>query len=395
MRALICVSLLGVAIVFFSFSQEAPKAVAAEWKKHIITEKQTVIVSIAPADYNQDGKVDVISSFHGKAILYKAPNWEPEVIYNFPDKKLKAISCTSLDIDQDGDLDWVGGGAKGGVIWLENPGEEGKQWTARNVDSRINGLHHVMTADVNNDGKLDLLANNFTPNGELGDCSMWYETPTYPKQADQWICNIFAHKDAQGGSHYFGFGDIDNDGWNEIALGAKGKPFKNGNWFAYWKNPGKLEITRPWKKSVLLENETGATNVRIHDVNGDGKNDFIMSNGHGVGIFWLEAPSWTRHMIDPEMVSPHSLTSVDYDSDGDIDVASCGFGSQRVSVYYNDGKGNFQRRDIDLKQQSYDLQSIDMDGDGDLDLINAGRGSKNITWYENPHHSTPHLKKDK
>ena len=45
-----------------------------------------------------------------------------------------------------------------------------------------------------------------------------------------------------------GAGDIDGDGWKEIAVGAKGKPFVDGNWFAYWKNPGKDGVKGAWKK---------------------------------------------------------------------------------------------------------------------------------------------------
>jgi len=210
------------------------------------------------------------------------------------------------------------------------------------------------------------------------------ELPQKPTDESPWKPNVFANGDAKGGSHYFGFGDIDGDGWGEIAIAAKGKPFDNGNWFAYWKNPGAENLTSPWEKTPLLEDEIGATNILIKDINGDGKNDCFISNGHGVGIFWLEAPKWKKHDIDTTIESPHSLTTADYDNDGDIDLASCAFGSKRLSVYYNDGKGNFTQAKQDEDQQSYDLHTFDIDGDGDPDLLNAGRGNKNVAWYENP-----------
>ena len=74
----------------------------------------------------------------------------------------------------------------------------------------------------------------------------------------------------------------------------------------------------------------------------------------------------------------------DFDQDGDLDASSCGYGSERVMWYENDGKGNFTNHILDTNQQSYDLRSVDMDGDGDLDLLNAGRGTNNVAWYENP-----------
>jgi hypothetical protein len=90
------------------------------------------------------------------------------------------------------------------------------------------------------------------------------------------------------------------------------------------------------------------------------------------------------HTIDDEIQSPHSLTVADHDQDGDLDVASCGYGSEWVRWYQNTGKGAFKTHTLDSGQQSYDLRSIDMDGDGDLDLLNAGRGTRNVAWYENP-----------
>ncbi|MGJ8655964.1 MAG: FG-GAP repeat domain-containing protein [Akkermansiaceae bacterium] len=382
--------LFGIFLFFAPFSllmvkSDEAKNLPVTWKKHTIVDyKKGANTSVTAGDYNNDGKIDVISSYAGEVILFTAPDWKSTVIHELEKKGQKAISCVSLDVDQDGDLDWIGADAHAGAIWLENPSQAGVEWKARTVNDKLGGIHSIILADVNNDQRMDVLINNFKDQGKLAHSAMWYEVPEDPHEGEPWKANVFADGDAQGGNHYFGFGDIDGDGWGEIALGAKGAPFENGNWFAYWKNPGVEAVKQAWQKEVLLDREVGATNILIKDVNGDGKNDFICSNGHGIGIFWLEAPKWDRHNIDQEMECPHSLTAADFDGDGDLDVASCGFKSERVSVYYNEGNRKFNRVDIDDKQQSYDLHSVDIDGDGDLDLINAGRGTSNVVWYENP-----------
>lgn len=181
-----------------------------------------------------------------------------------------------------------------------------------------------------------------------------------------------------------GVGDIDGDGWKEIAVGTKGGPFADGDWFAYWKNPGPQALHEPWEKVILAKEQIAATNILPADVNGDGKVDWLASRGHGLGVIWFENPSWTIHDIDTEIEFPHSLTVADHDQDGDLDAASCGYGSELVMWYENEGQGKFTLHTLDVNQQSYDLRSIDMDGDGDLDLLNAGRGSNNVVWYENP-----------
>ncbi len=359
---------------------------AGEWKKHIVHEGQQTVTAVG-ADFTGDGKVDVITSAGGKSRLFVAPDWTEHVIHT--ELKLGAIHSEVMDVDADGDWDYTVTNAHDKPFWLENPGKEaalnGKPWTKRIIDHDIKGIHCMLKADVDNDGVDDLLINNFEPKGVLADSIAWFKIPADPKSADHWERHVFADKTARGGSHYFGFGDIDGDGWGEISAGAKGAPFEDGNWFAFWKNPGtKEKVGGAWEKVVLAENQIAATNVIPAEVNGDGKPDFIASRGHGHGVIWFEAPDWKIHEIDPDLKDPHCLTVSDLDQDGDLDAATCGYGSELVMWYENDGKGNFTHHQIDEKQGSYDIRTIDMDGDGDGDLLIAGRQSKNVVWYENP-----------
>ena len=337
-------------------------------------------------DANGDKDLDVIASFNGRVSLFIAPDWKTEVIlYRFASGGA-CIHSTTLDVDDDGDLDWAGTLASSHPFWLENPGKVEAQkgaWTPREIDPEITGIHCLLTSDIDNDGKDDLVINNFSPDKGLASSIAWFSVPKNPLRAKQWDRHVFADGDARGGSHYMGAGDIDGDGWKEIAVGAKGKPFADGNWFAFWTNPGKGDVKGKWKKTILAENQLAATNIFPGDVNGDGKVDWIATRGHGTGVLWFENPGWRIHEIDTEIKQPHSLTVADHDKDGDLDVASCGYESEWVRWYENDGKGNFRIHMLDHAQRSYDLRTVDMDGDGDLDLLNAGQGSKNVVWYEN------------
>jgi hypothetical protein len=72
------------------------------------------------------------------------------------------------------------------------------------------------------------------------------------------------------------------------------------------------------------------------------------------------------------------------DGDGDMDAATCAYGSQLVAWFENDGRGNFTTHIVGHNQEAYDIRAIDMDHDGDLDLLIAGRSSNNVVWYANP-----------
>lgn len=356
---------------------------ASDWKKHEVMNLGSNTSAVA-ADYTGDGKMDVITSFSGRVSLFVAPNWEETVLFRFPGSNTRCIHSETFDVDGDGDMDWIGSDARGKPFWLENPSDGTGAWAARIIDHDIRGIHCILKADVDSDGKLDVIINNFFPDGVLADSIAWFSIPKNVRKAEKWDRHVFADKTARGGSHYFGFGDIDGDGFGEIAAGAKGAPFEDGNWFAYWKNPGKDGVKGPWEKVILAENQLAATNILPGDLNGDGVMDYFASRGHSAGILWFEGPDWTIHEIDPDLKSPHSLTLADHDGDGDLDGASCGFESLKVMWYENDGKGNFTHHLLDDAQESYDLRTVDMDGDGDLDLLNAGRGTGNVAWYENP-----------
>jgi len=372
-------SLPAITLLSFVFTIPAP----AEWKKHLVAEPGHNNTAVA-ADFDGDGKVDVITSAAGKVSLFTAPDWRETVLHRFSGPGGGCIHSETWDIDGDGDPDWAGALAPGKPFWLENPGDGTGAWAARLIDPEIRGIHCLLKADVDRDGKFDLIINNFEPEGVLADSIAWFRAPKDLKKATQWERFVFADRDARGGSHYFGFGDVNGDGWGEIAAGAKGAPFADGNWFAFWTNPGAEGVEKAWKKTVLAENQLAATNILPGDLNGDGRVDFLASRGHSQGVIWFEAPGWKIHEIDPEMKSPHSLVLEDFDGDGDLDGATCGYESKVVAVYRNDGKGNFTREVLDENQESYDLRAVDMDGDGDPDLLNAGRASANVVWYENP-----------
>lgn len=359
---------------------------AQQWKKHVVMEQGHCNTAVA-IDANGDKLLDIIASFNGRVSLFMAPDWKQEIIiHRLHGGKGACIHSSTIDVDGDGDLDWAGAVADGHPFWLENPGKEEATrgaWIPRLIDPDITGIHCIRTSDIDNDGKDDLIINNFEPEQGLGDSMAWFSVPANPKNVPSWDRHVFADGDARGGSHYMGAGDIDGDGWKEIAVGAKGKPFADGNWFAYWKNPGKNGVKGKWEKVILAENQLAATNILPADLNGDGKLDWAATRGHSKGVLWFENPGWKIREIDPDIKQPHSLTVGDFDKDGDIDLASCGYESEWVRWYENNGKGVFRIRTIDDKQQSYDLRAIDMDGDGDLDLLNAGRASNNVVWYEN------------
>ena len=371
---------------------KVPKEQTSLWKKHVVvSDASSMINSVVADDFDKDGAVDVLSSYDGRVTLLKGPSWVPHTLHVFGPghsrnkPRTSCIHSCLMDVDNDGDLDFCG--SNNTVFWLECPANpfSGEPWTYRTVDDEILGTHCLITGDVDRDGRVDLIANSGRPPGKtaIPNSLTWLSVPQDVDTAPHWTRHVFAEQDAPGGSHYMSIGDINNDGRPDIASAAKGgEGFPGGEWFAWWAQPA--DATGRWVKHVLADNQPGATNIHSVHVNRDDQIDFVATRGHGSGVFWLKGPEFTIIEVDPDIIGPHCLATVDLDGEGDVDIATCGRDDDGTAVWYeNSGNGSFTRHLVGTNQGAYDLRATDMDGDGDLDLLVAGHGSNNIAWYEN------------
>jgi len=369
----------------------AAQAKEITWTKHVVAEKTTGANSINASDFDGDGHMDLISSHNGQVVAYRGPDFKPVSVHRFlplkPGQNARGgcIHACLLDVDQDGDMDFIGSNKT--VFWLECPDNpfDGHPWKYRNIDNEIKGTHCLITGDVDGDGTLDLIANSFATadKTKIPESITWQKVPADPKTAPNWERHVFAKGDAPGGNHYMGFGDVNKDGRPDIACGAKGGPgFVGGEWFAWWEQ-GK-DATKPWKKHMLSDTEPGATCIIPVDLDADGHVDYVASRGHGKGVLQFKGPDFKKIDIDPTINRPHCLVVGDIDADGDPDFATCGSLKDGVAAWYENDKGTFTKHVIGTDTSSYDIRLIDLDNDKDLDVLIAGHADANIVWFEQP-----------
>ena len=84
------------------------------------------------------------------------------------------------------------------------------RFRSQEIQSNFGVVYAVSTADMNKDGKLDVVAINPTQ-------VVWYENPT-------WTRHVLLDGVSKKDNVCFGTNDIDGDGVPEIALGADWQP---------------------------------------------------------------------------------------------------------------------------------------------------------------------------
>jgi len=280
-----------------------------------------------------------------------------------------------------------------GGVWYRNTGKPRTEMFERIVfDKALNAVHDLVLADLNADGRLDIVTMSDRNN------LRWYEIPRDPRQPWQ-------RHDIGAGVHAgVAVGDIDGDGDLDVA--------RSNAWFENEDGKG-----LKWKEHPLpFGKATGpypfGTRCVIIDMDRDGRRDLVMTENEirAGKIAWLQnvdgkGSEWKVHELKASDDVPrgayHSLAVADFDGDGDPDIftvemeAIPGDKPPRWYIWENvDGKAAqlVERVIFDGGLGGHEAVVADVDGDGDLDICsklwrprkdNANGGRNHADFLEN------------
>ncbi|MDD5687375.1 MAG: FG-GAP-like repeat-containing protein [Elusimicrobia bacterium] len=336
-------------------------------------------------DIDNDGLNDFVIMKRGVApglVWYKknGNNWDQKSI----DPDLLKLGCFSqpIDMDNDGDMDIVNMGdynePRG--YWWENPGPQAvvttTRWTKHIIKDDSTGLsvtwHDACLGDFDGDGALELAAWGRVYASGVTRLYLWdvpadvkTRTTIWPNPAT--IYTKSSAPECEG----MAITDIDLDGKVDIVGG--------GGWFKHVSG-----TTYQFNSIEPLESAVRGK-CAVGQIIKGGRPEVAFSAGDFTGFAaWYEstnaaATTWTKHIIDSNVVQAHSLKIGDLDTDGDNDifiaemsrVGTNSYPAARMTVYKNDGAASptFTATILTTGQNNHEDAIGDLNGDGRLDIL--------------------------
>ena len=216
----------------------------------------------------------------------------------------------------------------------------------------------VIAADLNSDARVDLASAN--QDGDSVSVLLGNGNGTFEEAVDYPVCRR---------AHELAAGDLDGDGRPDLAVACFG-----GSIVSVLLGNGDGTFHEP----VSYESGEAPHSIVIRDLDGDGKLDLAVAN-HGsddVGVLFGIGDGTFRDAVLYEVGSrPHSVRAGDLNGDGHPDLVTANDGSDNVSVLLGTRGGMF------AESVEYEAGSVpkgvavaDLDGDRNEDVVTANTG---------------------
>jgi hypothetical protein len=250
---------------------------------------------------------------------------------------------------------------------------------AQEIDPHVGNIcYAVTTADVDNDGKLDIVA-------VTEDAVVWFANPSWQKRTV--IKGTTERDNVCLQAH-----DIDGDGRVDFALGAAWRPTdtRGGGTIQWLRRDGE----GPWKV-FPISSEPTVHRLRWGNVFGNGRKQLVVAPlqgrgtkgpdwgaGQGVRVMVFTVPPdpakdpWPMEVAADSLHTIHNLQLVDFDDDGRDEVLLAAW--EGVFLLDRDSQGHWSKTQLGTGNQ----EAVPSKGSSEIKLGRLGDGRRYIATIE-------------
>ena len=316
--------------------------------------------------YDEPGKVNTgrVYVYHGSGAGLKAASWTPLAMGAFDLDQLGFSISSAGDVNGDGFADVLAGapgndqnGEDTGKAYLYYGSPDGMSpmpvWNAYGEEEEDSfGSSVAMAGDVNGDGYADLVVSAERYNSMRGKVYLYMGSASGPNLNPDWTATGENAGDEFGVS-VASAGDINGDGYTDVAIGARSYDGFRGKVYIYYGSALGLATTAAWSaEGEYAGDQFGASVALTGDVYGDGYADVVIGavgydnfrgkayvyNGSAQGISgyfdWVALGESTGDQFG---TSVNTAGDVDGDGFADVIVGARGFDSYRGKAYVYHG----------------------------------------------------------